>query len=93
MLARGTRLSELLKQPQFKPYPVEEQVVTIFAGVRGYLDKIEVGQIGRFEHGLIAEIRAKHAGVLDAIRTSGEISTKTEDQLKGILEAYAKTFA
>ena len=49
MLARGSRLTELLKQPQYRPLPVEEQVVAIFAGVRGYLDKFEIGRVGAFE--------------------------------------------
>jgi F-type H+-transporting ATPase subunit alpha len=93
LLARGARLTELLKQPQYSPLPVEEQVVSIFAGVRGYLDKIEVAQVGRFEQGLISEIRSKHGAILEAIRTDGEIKPKTEEQLKAVLDAYAKTFA
>ena len=93
LLARGARLTELLKQPQYSPLPVEEQVVSIFAGVRGYLDKIEVAQVGRFEQGLISEIRSKHGAILEAIRTDGEIKPKTEEQFKAVLDAYAKTFA
>ena len=59
LLARGSRLTELLKQPQFKPVPIEEQVVAIFAGVRGYLDKIDVGRVGAFE--VAAAVRAEVA--------------------------------
>src|ERR1700740_2231504 len=64
LLNRGARLTELLKQPQYTPYPVEEQVVAIFAGVRGYLDKFEIAQVSRFEQQFLAEIRSKHADVL-----------------------------
>jgi len=92
LLARGARLTELLKQPQYSPMPVEEQVVVIYAGVRGYLDKIEVRDIGRFEHGLLATIRDKHVGVLDAIRTEKDLSAGTEEKLKAALSAYAAKF-
>ena len=63
LLARGSRLTELLKQGQFQPLPVEEQVCSIFSGVRGYLDKIAVGDVVRFEQGLLSELRAKGAEV------------------------------
>jgi F-type H+-transporting ATPase subunit alpha len=71
---------------------VEEQVVSIFAGVRGYLDGITVEQINHFESSLLAEMRARHGDVLTAIRTSGEISAATETQLQGILDAFLKSF-
>ena len=93
LLARGARLTELLKQGQYKPLPVEEQVVSIFAGVRGYVDTIKVEDIVRFEAGLLGDIRAKHAGILDAIRNEKELSKATEDKLKGVIEAYTRTFA
>jgi F-type H+/Na+-transporting ATPase subunit alpha len=92
LLARGARLTELLKQPQYSPMPVEEQVVVIYAGVRGYLDKIEVRDIGRFEHGLLATIRDKHAGILDAIRTEKDLSAATEEKLKAALSDYVAKF-
>jgi F-type H+-transporting ATPase subunit alpha len=92
LLARGARLTELLKQGQYKPMPVEEQVVAIFAGVRGYLDPVAVDQVGRFEAQFMAEIRSKHADVLAAIRNEGEISQATEGKLKGILDGFAKGF-
>ena len=69
LLARGSRLTELLKQPQYKPLPIEEQVVAIFAGVRGYLDKFDVGRVGAFEAQLISEIKSREPGILEAIRT------------------------
>jgi F-type H+-transporting ATPase subunit alpha len=93
LLARGARLTELLKQPQYKPYPVEEQVVSIFAGVRGYLDKIEIDKVTRFEQQLLSEIRAKHADILEAIRIERELSPAVEEKLKGAVDAFARTFA
>jgi F-type H+-transporting ATPase subunit alpha len=93
LLARGARLTELLKQPQYSPMPVEEQVVSIFAGVRGYLDGLEVGKIGRFEQSLLGEIKARHKDILDAIRTDRELKPATEEKLKGVLDQFVKTFA
>jgi F-type H+-transporting ATPase subunit alpha len=92
LLSRGARLTELLKQGQYRPMPVEEQVVAIYAGVRGYLDPVAVEQIGRFESTYLAEMRSKHADVLAAIRKEGEISAATEASLKGILDNFAKSF-
>lgn len=93
LLARGARLTELLKQPQYSPMPVEEQVVSIFAGVNGYLDGIEVKNVGKFEAQFMAAIKAKHADILDAVRTDREIKPDTDKKLRGVLEAFAKTFA
>jgi F-type H+-transporting ATPase subunit alpha len=93
LLKRGERLTEVLKQPQYEPYPVEQQVVVIFAGVRGYLDKIEVKDITRFEAEMLSELRDKHADVLTAIRTEGEISDDTDGKLKGFLDGFARSFA
>jgi len=93
LLARGARLTELLKQPQYSPMPVEEQVVSIFAGVNGYLDSIEVKNIGKFEAQFMSAIKAKHADILDAVRTDREIKPETDKKLRGVLEAFVKTFA
>ncbi len=93
LLNRGARLTELLKQPQYTPVPVEEQVVAIFAGVRGYLDKIEVADVTRFETGLLSAIRDKQPELLAAIRDEGELSPETEEKLKHFLDEYARTFA
>ncbi len=93
LLARGARLTELLKQPQYSPMPVEEQVVSIFAGVNGYLDGIEVKNVGKFEAQFMSTIKAKHAEILDAVRTDREIKPETDKKLRGVLEAFAKTFA
>ena len=92
LLARGARLTELLKQGQYQPMPVEEQVVSIFTGVRGYLDGIGIDQVGRFESAFLAEMRAKHADLLETIRKDGEVSQATESKLQGILDGFLKSF-
>src|SRR5712675_993258 len=93
LLARGSRLTELLKQPQFSPVPVEEQVVSIFAGTRGYLDTIAVPDITRFEASMLRELRAMHPELLEAIRTEQEISPTVDKGLGDFLDAHVKTFA
>jgi F-type H+-transporting ATPase subunit alpha len=93
LLNRGARLTEVLKQPQYAPLPVEEQVVVIFAGVRGYLDGIEVAEVTRFEESLLGEVRAKHADLLETIRTEGELSEESEGRLAAIMKELVKTFA
>ncbi len=93
LLARGERLTELLKQSQYAPMPVEEQVVSVFAGVRGHLDGIAVADIGRFEVALLAAMRGPHAAVLESIRTEREISEDTEKKLSNILDDLVKSFA
>ena len=93
LLARGARLTELLKQPQYSPMPMEEQVVAIFAGVRGFLDSIAIADINRFEAQLLDNVRDKHADILAAIRTEGALSQETEAKLKDVLEAFSKSFA
>ncbi len=92
LLARGARLTELLKQGQFQPLPVEEQVVSIFAGVRGYLDTVRVDDVNRFEKKLLEEIRLKAPDLLAAIRTEKAISSATEGRLKDFLAAFTKVF-
>jgi F-type H+-transporting ATPase subunit alpha len=93
LLARGSRLTELLKQPQYKPAPVEEQVVAIFAGVRGYLDDLDVGRIGAYENQLIGEVHARDPGILEAIRKDREIKPETEKKLVAFLDNFTKSFA
>jgi F-type H+-transporting ATPase subunit alpha len=92
LLARGARLTELLKQPQFKPVPVEEQVVAIFAGTRGYLDKIPVGKVGEFERRMLSEMKAAEPALLESIRTDREIKKETEVKLVAFLDGFAKSF-
>jgi F-type H+-transporting ATPase subunit alpha len=93
LLARGARLTELLKQPQFSPLKMEEQVVTIYAGVNGYLDAIPVNRVRAFEDGLLVLMRTQHQGLLDTIRDSRDLDDATAAKLKAAVDAYAKTFA
>jgi F-type H+-transporting ATPase subunit alpha len=93
LLARGARLTELLKQPQYSPMPVEEQVVSIFAGTRGYLDKVDVAQVTRFEAAMLGELRARKPQVLEAIRAKRELSSDIEKELAAFLDGFAKSFA
>ncbi len=93
LLARGVRLTELLKQGQYAPLTVEEQVVSIFAGVRGYLDEIAVNDVTRFEQGLLSEVRASGSSILASIREEQELSDDTDKALTEFVDAYAKKFA
>jgi F-type H+-transporting ATPase subunit alpha len=93
LLARGARLTELLKQPQFHPVPVEEQVVALFAGTRGYLDSIPVGRVGAFESQLLSELKSGHPDVLNRIRADLEIKPDVEKELVSVLDGMAKAFA
>ena len=93
LLERGARLTELLKQPQYSPMPIEEQVAVLFAGVNGYLDKIELGDIERFESGLLDTLRGSGKAILDSISTEKKISDETETKLKDAVETFAKSFA
>jgi len=92
LLSRGARLTELLKQPQFSPLKMEEQVVTIYAGVNGYLDAIAVNRVRAFEDGLLTLMRTQHQDILDAIRDSKDLDDATAAKLKAAVDAYAKTF-
>jgi F-type H+-transporting ATPase subunit alpha len=91
LLARGARLTELLKQPQYAPFPVEDQVISIFAGTRGYLDKIEVGQVGKFERQLLSEIKAQ-GEIIASIRDNREIKKDVEPKLIAFLDDFTKRF-
>ena len=93
LLARGARLTELLKQAQFKPMPVEEQVVSIFAGTRGYLDKVALNDVTRFEAAMLGEVKSKGAKLLASIRDKRELTAETEKELGAFLENFAKSFA
>ena len=93
LLARGGRLTELLKQPQFAPVPVEEQVVAIFAGTRGYLDTIAMSDVGRFESSMLSELRSTQPKLLKAIRDTGEITPEVEKALGEALDGFVRTFA
>jgi F-type H+-transporting ATPase subunit alpha len=93
LLNRGARLTELLKQPQFSPLKVEEQVVVIYAGVNGYLDPLPVSSVQRFEEELLRFMHAEHQGILDDIRDKKEITKETGDKLKAAVDSFAKAFA
>ncbi len=93
LLARGARLTELLKQPQYRPIPVEEQVLAIFAGVRGYLDKLDVNRVGAFEAQFLSDLKAREPGLVEAVRNDREIKPETEKQLIAFLDGFARTFA
>ena len=93
LLARGARLTELLKQNQYSPLLVEEQVAVIYAGVRGYLDAVAIKDVTRFEQQLLMELRDQGAEILATLRSEKEISDDTEAKLKAFMEQFAKTFA
>jgi F-type H+-transporting ATPase subunit alpha len=93
LLNRGARLTELLKQPQFSPLKMEEQVVVIYAGVNGYLDPIAVNRVRAFEEGLLSLVRSKNSDILEDVRKTNDLSSDTEKKLKGVVDAYARTFA
>jgi F-type H+/Na+-transporting ATPase subunit alpha len=93
LLNRGSRLTELLKQPQFSPLKMEEQVVVIYAGVNGFLDPIPVARVKAFEEGLLTLMRSKYADILNTIRDSRDLDDATAGKLKSAVDDYAKTFA
>ncbi|MCE3232062.1 MAG: synthase subunit alpha [Rickettsiaceae bacterium] len=92
LLARGARLTELLKQGQYSPLVVEEQVVVIYAGVKGYLDTVPEKQVVAFEKSLLGKIRSSHKDILDSVRNEQKLSEDTEKKLKKVLEDFVKTF-
>jgi F-type H+/Na+-transporting ATPase subunit alpha len=91
-LERGQRLVELLKQPQYRPYPVERQVVAIWAGTNGYLDSIPIEDVRRFERELLEFIEVGHAGIYERLRESGKLEEDLETQLKEAVTAFKETF-
>jgi F-type H+-transporting ATPase subunit alpha len=93
LLARGARLTELLKQPQFSPLKTEEQVAVIYAGVNGYLDKLPVNKVRPFEEGLLLFLRGEHKDVLDGIWAKRELTDELKGKLKSAIDAFAKSFA
>jgi F-type H+-transporting ATPase subunit alpha len=93
LLARGERLTELLKQPQYQPVPVEEQVVSIFAGTSGYLDKIGTRDVGRFEKTMLSTMRDKAPDILQSIRTEKQLTDAIKARLKTFLDDFSKSFA
>ena len=93
LIARGQRLTELLKQAQYSPLLVEEEVVVIYAGVKGFLDKVPLNQVQKFEEALLREFRTTRKDVLDTIRTDKQIKPETEEKLRTGIESVVKLFA
>jgi F-type H+-transporting ATPase subunit alpha len=93
LLARGERLTELLKQPQYKPVPIEEQVVAIFAGTKGYLDKIAVRDIGRFESSMLGAMRERAPDILAGIRQEKALTDAISAKLKTFLDDFSASFS
>lgn len=93
LLNRGSRLTELLKQPQFSPLKMEEQVAVIYAGVNGYLDNLPLNRVKAFEDGLLSLLRGKHADILESIRASKDLSSDSEAKLKDVVQTFAKSFS
>jgi F-type H+-transporting ATPase subunit alpha len=93
LLARGARLTELLKQPQFSPMPVEEQVASIYAGTNGFIDTIDVGAVTRYEAAMLSYLRSDHADILKTIRETKALDDDTGTKLKAALTQFGKTFA
>ncbi|MEC9382495.1 MAG: F0F1 ATP synthase subunit alpha [Pseudomonadota bacterium] len=92
LLSRGERLTELLKQNQFSPISTEEQVILLYAGVNGYMDNIEVNQIGKFEENLLNSIRENYSQILESIRSTKELNEDTESTLKSAVDDFSKNF-
>lgn len=93
LLARGARLTELLKQPQFSPLSMEEQVCVMYAGTRGYLDKLPVNKVGRYEAELLRLLHAEKSALLAEIRDTKKLSDQGEAELKKTLDAFTANFA
>ena len=93
LLNRGQRLTELLKQPQFSPLAMEEQVCVIYAGTRGYLDGIATADVGRYEGDLLRHLHAEHGDLLSAIRSEKKLTDDSEGKLKALLDTFTKNFA
>ncbi|MBW2376597.1 MAG: hypothetical protein JRF55_11515 [Deltaproteobacteria bacterium] len=91
-LSRGERLVEVLKQGQFVPWPVEEQVVAIFAGTHGFLDVLPSESIGRYQQELISWLKAERASILSDIMSKGKIDDTLESQLEDALKAFGEIF-
>jgi len=93
LLARGARLTELLKQPQYSPLSTAEQVAVIYAGVKGYLDKVNVRDVSKFEAALLSELRTVQKDIVDEITSKAMLTDTAEAKLKGVIENLVKRFA
>ncbi len=93
LLNRGARLTEILKQPQYQPLPFEEQAAVIYAGVKGYLDKLGVTDVTRFEQALLRELRGRGKDIMETVRADADIKPESEKKLKALIEDCVKGFA
>jgi F-type H+-transporting ATPase subunit alpha len=93
LLNRGSRLTELLKQPQFSPLKTEEEVAVIFAGVNGYLDNLQLNQVGPFERELLTSLRTRHADILADIAKKKALDDGITGRLKSAIDEVKKSFA
>ena len=92
-LDRGARLVELLKQPQYTPYAVEDQVVSIFLGTGGHLDSVPVEDVARFETELLEHVKASHEGIIDEIRETKKLSEEAQEKLSDVINEFKKGFS
>jgi F-type H+-transporting ATPase subunit alpha len=93
LLARGARLTELLKQPQYSPMPIEEQVASIYAGTQGFLDSVDTKDVVRYEAAMLSYLRNEKADILKTIRDTKQLDDDTAAKLKDALTEFGKTFA
>ena len=91
-LDRGYRMVELLKQPQYQPYPVEEQIVSIYAVTKGYLDDLPVGQVAEFERLMLDHFQGKAPELLETIRETGQLTDEVEEKIGRIIEEFKAAF-
>jgi len=91
LLNRGEKLTELLKQKQYVPMIAEEQVCILYAGVRGFLDKVQTSEIGKFEKLFLDHLKSKHPHIIEAVKAEKALSDKTNSELKAILEEFIPT--
>ena len=89
-MVAAAKLTELLKQDQYSPMTVAEQVISVFAGVKGYLDDVDLGKIKGFEKDIIEKIKNDKPEIIEAIQSSGKLDEDTENQLKQVIEEYKK---
>ena len=90
LLNRGAKLTELLKQDQYSPMTVAEQVISVFTGVKGYLDDIEIGKIKQFENDIIEKIKSEKPEIIESILSSGKLEEETEKLVIQVIEEYKK---
>ena len=90
LLNRGAKLTELLKQDQYSPMTVAEQVISVFTGVKGHLDDVELNKIKKFEKDIVEKIKSEKPEIIDSIETSGKLEENTEKLLSQIIDEYKK---